>query len=415
MRFVLAGSGSRGDIQPLLLLASALREAGHSAVLVGPPNFERAASERALEFHAAGPDSEALLKTHSRAVVGGPLAQIRFIKTRAAEDVAAQFQVLANVAANADCIVSAGVFVAASSVAELYGCAYRFVAYFPEALPSPKHPPALFPRQGLPAWLNRLSWAGMRAALNFLLRGPLNVERKRAGLLPIQSVQEHVFDAQRSLLAYDAELVPHAPFTSPALGAWQPAQAENLPPDLSAFLDRGAPPVYLGFGSMPDATPEKTTASILEAAHRHGVRVVLSSGWAELGKGEIDERAFVVGPVSHAALLPRCALAVHHGGAGTTAAVARAGIPQVIVPHVFDQFGWAQRIHGLGLGPAPLNRRRFSAQGLAEAIRAVHEDAGMRERAKRLAGSLAKDGLARAVRALSDCCGSHPQLSHQNS
>ena len=400
MKFALAGSGSRGDIQPLMLLASALREAGHQALLVAPPNFEGAAKEQALEFHPAGPDSEALLKAHSGAVVGGPLAQIRFLRERAAEDVATQFRVLSGVAAGADCIVSAGVFVAGSAVAEMHGCAYRYIAYFPEALPSAKHPPTLFPRQGLPSWLNRLSWVAMRAALNYLLLRPLNLERQRAGLGPIRSVQGHVFDAERALLAYDAELVPYAPFAAQALGAWQPGDAQELPSALAAFLGRGEPPVYVGFGSMPDAAPERTTAAVLEAARHHGFRVVLSSGWAELGKGEIDERAFVVGPISHTALLPRCALAVHHGGAGTTAAVARAGIPQIIVPHVFDQFGWARRVHRLGLGPAPLNRRSFSARRLGEAIGAVREHAGVRERAARLAQSLSTDGLARAVRAL---------------
>ena len=142
-----------------------------------------------------------------------------------------------------------------------------------------------------------------------LLLSPLNLERQRAGLGPIRSVQEHVFDSSRALLAYDAELVPHAPSAGQALGAWQPRDVEDLPPELAAFLGRGEPPVYVGFGSMPDAAPEKTTAAVLEAARHHGFRVVLSSGWAELGRGEIDERVFVVGPVSHAALLPRCALA----------------------------------------------------------------------------------------------------------
>ena len=72
----------------------------------------------------------------------------------------------------------------------------------------------------------------------------------------------------------------------------------------------------------------------------------------------------VTGPLSHPQLFPRCAAVVHHGGAGTTTTAARAGTPQIIVPHVMDQFYWADRVRLLGLGPTDLPRRNLDVQGL---------------------------------------------------
>jgi sterol 3beta-glucosyltransferase len=92
------------------------------------------------------------------------------------------------------------------------------------------------------------------------------------------------------------------------------------------------------------------------------------------------------------------ALAVHHGGAGTSARAARAGIPQVILPHVLDQFPWSARIAERGLGPKPLAQTSSPAGLLAARIREALEDSGMRERAARLARALAgRDGAAQAA------------------
>jgi sterol 3beta-glucosyltransferase len=90
---------------------------------------------------------------------------------------------------------------------------------------------------------------------------------------------------------------------------------------------------------------------------------------------------------------------VHHGGAGTTAAAFRAGVPQVVVPHMADQPYWGRRVHALGAGPKPLPRHRLTADGLAAAIRAATTDGSIGERATALAAAIAgEDGRAEAVR-----------------
>jgi UDP:flavonoid glycosyltransferase YjiC (YdhE family) len=166
-----------------------------------------------------------------------------------------------------------------------------------------------------------------------------------------------------------------------SVGCLHPFAEEPLPPKLEAFLEAGPPPVYLGFGSMTDPDPARTTRCLLQALERAGLRAVVSEGWAGLGGGALPEGVLAIGPVSHAALFRRVAAVVHHGGAGTTTTAARAGAPQILVPHVLDQFWWARRVAELGLGPPGIPRRRMNAERLCEALRSLADNDLLAERA----------------------------------
>jgi len=62
---------------------------------------------------------------------------------------------------------------------------------------------------------------------------------------------------------------------------------------------------------------------------------------------------------------------VHHGGAGTTAAALRAGVPSAVIPHTADQFTWGRRVYELGVGAKPLPRKRLTVDKLSAAIEAA--------------------------------------------
>jgi sterol 3beta-glucosyltransferase len=92
---------------------------------------------------------------------------------------------------------------------------------------------------------------------------------------------------------------------------------------------------------------------------------------------------------------------VHHGGAGTTAAGFRAGIPQVIIPHMQDQPYWGQKVQQVGAGPRPIPRRKLTVSALADAIRLAVGDPALRERARQIGAAVrAEDGLERAIRVI---------------
>jgi vancomycin aglycone glucosyltransferase len=202
----------------------------------------------------------------------------------------------------------------------------------------------------------------------------VNRRRRALGLPPERDAMRLVLGDAPVLLATDAELAPgpaRCRFPVDVVGALQSDVEGPLPEKLERFLDAGPPPVFFGFGSMPDPDPGATTRLLVEATERIGCRALVSAGWARLGGGPLPEHVFPVGTVSHARLFPRVAAAVHHGGAGTTTTAARAGAPQVLVPHLLDQHYWAGRVARLGVGPSALRRRALTAEVLAQTLRAT--------------------------------------------
>ena len=134
-----------------------------------------------------------------------------------------------------------------------------------------------------------------------------------------------------------------------------------IDPDVASFIEAGSKPVYIGFGSMTDGDSIATTKLILEAAERASVRLLISSGWAGLGGGELPATCKILGEAPHALLFPKLAGVVHHGGAGTVSTAARAGVPQLLIPHLMDQHYWAYRLERRGLGPKAILRRKLTA------------------------------------------------------
>jgi sterol 3beta-glucosyltransferase len=121
-------------------------------------------------------------------------------------------------------------------------------------------------------------------------------------------------------------------------------------------------------------------------------------GWGGLSPAELPRGIFAVDWVPFDWLYPRVKAVVHHGGAGTTAASLRAGVPTIIVPFFLDQFYWGRRVFELGVGPRPIPRKRLEAEALAAALRVATADVGMHERAAALGNRIrAEDGVARAV------------------
>ena len=135
-----------------------------------------------------------------------------------------------------------------------------------------------------------------------------------------------------------------------------------------------------------------------EALELSGQRGILAAGWGGLGNANLPDEIFALDSVPHAWLFPRMAAVVHHGGAGTTGAGFRAGVPSVLVPHMGDQPFWAKRVTELGVGPQPMPRRKLTSERLAAAITTATTDQNMQARAAALGERIrAEDGVARTI------------------
>jgi UDP:flavonoid glycosyltransferase YjiC (YdhE family) len=181
-------------------------------------------------------------------------------------------------------------------------------------------------------------------------------------------------------------------------GYWHLNEKEEIDADLKRFIDAGPPPIYIGFGSMTDPSPGRTAAILQDLIDAGHYRLIVSKGWADLGVHGGNGNVRLVEYVPHAKLFPRMAAIVHHGGAGTIHTAAIAGVPQVVVPHVLDQYYWGSRIGTLGIGPYPISRRRLTSRNLLGAINTAVGDTTIRERACKMGERLRKvDGLRDAV------------------
>ena len=176
-------------------------------------------------------------------------------------------------------------------------------------------------------------------------------------------------------------------------------EADELSDELRRFLSAGPPPIYAGFGSMPVANRERLSKILVEAAERAGQRLVISRGWAGIAAVGHEDACLFVDEVPHSLLFPEVSAVIHHGGAGTVATAARAGVPQIVLPAAADQFLWRGQVARLGLGPRAPMLRFVSAASLAKAITAAVNDQTYRRRAQEVAGRLraAPDGVATTV------------------
>jgi len=390
MRIAIAVEGTRGDVHPMLALGDRLRARGHEIVVCAPPDFEADAQAHGFPFHPVGRAARDTLGEQAEAVVKGGLRMLRAGNRYVVSSLSAQFAALPDATSGAQQIIGAGLQMAGASVAERHGVAYRYVAYVPTLLPSQEHAPFVLPLPRLPRWGNRLAWSVLRHGYNAMLSGLLSRERAALGLGPVRDVLLN-FVTDRPLLAADPELAPvpaDLRDRTTVIGCLHPLDGPELPPKLESFLEAGPPPVYLGFGSMTDTDAAGTTSLLLRAIELAGCRALVSEGWAGLGQQPLPEGVLGIGSVSHARLFPRMAAIVHHGGAGTTTTAARAGVPQIVVPHLFDQIYWGERVAALGLGPPQIRRTQLSAEGLATALHEVLENELIQERAQALAGRL---------------------------
>jgi vancomycin aglycone glucosyltransferase len=403
MRVLFSTIGSRGDVQPIVALASYLKVLGHEVRVCVPPDFRQWIESLGIAVIPIGPEVRRFAASRPKATQPQQLPTAEQRRQMAESTVSTQFETLTSAAQGCDAIVAATALqVAARSVSEKMGIHYAFAAYAPVVLPSAHHaPPPLLPLPGLspPATNdNTVLWAQDARRFNDLFGAAVNARRAALGLPEISDVRSHMITEQ-PWLAADSTLGPWPDPTDNHVfqtGAWMLQDERPLSSDLEQFLENGDPPIYFGFGST--RAPEDAGPVMLEAARSLGRRAIVSRGWFDDSLVEGEPDCLSIGEVNVNALFPRVAAVVHHGGAGTTTAAAVAGGPQVVIPNHYDQHYWAQRVHTLGIGlahAAGLPTRDSLASALEQSLRPE-----LVTRARAMAGAVSTNGTRVAAERL---------------
>lgn len=407
MTVVIMTVGTEGDIRPHIALGAGLVAQGHAVRLAADPGFAPAIAQAGLEFAPLTADFAGMMRAHPQALdgrSGAAVARVVVEETRRM----AQFWPEQGLAAarNASLFIGSGnVTLLAASLAERAGVPFVQTQLQPlEA--SRALPPVWFRPHTLPgkanlmlhyalrqaAWLLTRSIANtMRQALDlspYGLRGPWHNPRATGGRI-LYGFSQHVVPRQPE---WPARIAMPGYFVAASAADYQP------PSDLAAFLKTGEKPVYIGFGSMLSSEAERLAALVRDAVQLSGLRAIVSSGWSNLRRFlDNTPNLHVVDSIPHEWLFRQVRLAVHHCGAGTSAAAVRAGIPTVPVPFVGDQFFWGWQLGRIGVATPAQDMRTFSARTLATAMQqATNPD--MVATATRLGQQVcAEDGVARAI------------------
>jgi rhamnosyltransferase subunit B len=415
-RIVLATAGSLGDLHPFIALGKALQARGFLAEIASSEEYRAEVEAEGLGFHAVGPSLARLtgdlgmsLAEITRAVARSDRFLFERIMLPNLETGARQL-----IAAADGCVAIAGSTFAAGAAmaAERLNVPFVPVALQPAVVMSAFDPPLLpgapwlAPARGGPRlWLNRATLALGRATTAHWKR-PINAVRHRLGLDPtnLNPVFDGVRAGQLSLGLFSPLLSPrqpdaplhfevagHAAFDSDAGGP------STLSPALSAFLEEGPAPIVFTLGSAAVNIPGDFYRQSLVAARRLGRRAVFlvgPEGDLSVADGP-DLAAAAYAPFS--LLFPRCAAIVHQGGVGTTQQALRAGRPQLVVPHLGDQYDNGARVVRLGCG-ATFSRSDYHPDRIVPALQAMLNDPTMRERAAAVGDSARpEDGAARGA------------------
>ncbi|MFD3593163.1 glycosyltransferase [Nocardia sp. NPDC058640] len=396
MRALLAFTGSRGDAQPGILLARALRARGHDVTVALAPNLVSFAEDHGVPAVPFGRDTADLLqaqRTDQRFASRDPRARLRALFDLQRRGVPEQLHDLRALVPDHDVVVAgmAGEEVA-ESVAREVGLPFAAVHFFP-----------IQPNSAVPvapvSWAARLPGFAHRWGWTMLARA------RAAALAPVLPAASRVTVRSKRIQAYDPQLFPGVSDQLPGPFTGFPVDADGFltsttdSTSLQQWLDAGTAPIYVGFGSMDVGDPAAFVAMLRQVCARRGRRLLLASGWASIAAG-FEPDVAVVGQVDHALVLPRCVAAVHHGGAGTTAAALRAGVPQVICSVQADQPYWGQALQRLGLA-ATIPAKQLTGERLDTLLdRITRPEVVLRSAA--YAADFATDGVERAADAVEE-------------
>ncbi|PPU87177.1 glucosyltransferase [Xanthomonas populi] len=404
---LIATLGTHGDVRPIIALGRGLQQRGYPVRILTSANFETLIRSNGLEFFPLSGDHQKLLQHNPNvAEVGGGRRAVwntwRAHLQAWARDWAVQGRAAC---AEAGLILGVG---SASFLAHSLGQAYGLPVVFAQLQPltASRHLPLMvMPRVRLPGLVSVALQHVMRFAGWQLMRPVLNEIVRPALGLPAYPWSGPDRSGLRVIYGYSAQLCPRPPDwpdSAQVSGFWPLPQPQwQPPPALQAFLQAGPPPLYIGFGSMISTDAAQLTATVKAAVRLTGQRALLASGWGGLAAGDDAaddaERFFHLEQAPHDWLFPRVALAVHHGGAGTTGAALAAGIPSVVLPFGYDQPFWAHCLAQRGVAPPALARVGLQPETLADAIRQASAPS-MRTAARVLGQRIREeDGIGRAV------------------
>ena len=375
MNITILTYGSRGDVQPFLPLSIGLMANGHSVKLAAPSRFKNLVEGYGIRFIPLPGEPEDLSRRLNDAGFNF-VKMIREMMDHAVEIGVEMLQKTNEACADADLIIHTFAHViGAHTLAREKNIPDIHIQTFPMFTPTGDYPNVTIPDLKI-RFLNRFTHLASQKITWWTSSLGFEQVRRRAGLPMRKLYSPFKEDPLRPLMPI---LCAWSPSVLPPSSEWRnnvhvtgyyffDVDVSYMPSTaLQNFLDADKPPVCISFGSMVNRDAERIDSIVRSALEKTNNRGLILSGWSAV-KDHVSDDLIYLDVVPHDWLLPRCKMIVHHGGAGTTSAGLRAGIPGVVVPFTADQPFWGNRVQAVGAGPKPVYVNKLSVDNLTQAI-----------------------------------------------
>jgi len=368
MKILMPTMGTRGDVQPYIALAIKLNASGYETIIATHPCWKNLIQSYNINFIPIGPNIDieyetAQIRGNSKNWILGLIRTMKFV-FKIIEESTHEIKKLCS---DVDLVIASHSNIGATE-AEASGIPFISVTLQPDVIPK-----KLQKKSKVKFLLGRI----IGKLINPFMVGPYNKLRKIHGLDKVNSFDE--------LISPLLNVVPISPFMFPSYKFWEEKNKivgywlvdenkEYCPSEqLSKFLSDGSPPIIISLGAMGfESGEEKAKLDIIiNSINKSNMRAIIQGFNKTLINYKLTENIIAIGSIPHEWLFKHGYCIIHHGGMSTTATVIYAGIPQIVIPHITDQFYWAAKVYELNLGPKPIHSKDLSEATLIEALNRV--------------------------------------------
>ena len=414
MKITILTIGTRGDVQPLIALGLGLKQAGYAVKIVTHSIFASWIESYGFDFDPIEGDPIGFLESEEGKKIlesgSNPIEFIRLFSQTISPFIDRLMSDIWQACQSTDAIIAHSALFWTYDLAKKLDVPYFLACYTPQTATA-KYPVAMGSGKSLGGLFNYLSyplsslflWQIFRKPVNQWLKSNLDLSSRALWQSPLYSMRKQQVPF---LYAYSNYVLPKPPSWREedyVTGYWFLDSATDWTPpsDLTDFLNAGSPPIYIGFGSMSNRQPKTITKIAIASLEKTKQRGIILSGWGGLSNIDLPDNIFKLDSAPHDWLFPKCAAVVHHGGAGTTAAGLRSGVPTTVVSFFSDQPFWGQRIADLGVGTEPIEQKELTVEKLSAAIATLVNEQPIQERAVDLGRKIrSENGSDRAVKAI---------------
>jgi sterol 3beta-glucosyltransferase len=365
VKILIPTMGTRGDVQPYIALAEKLKLSGFDAVIATHPCWRKLICGYNIEFAPIGPDIDieyeaAKIRGNAKHWILGALQTAKFIMSnmeKASDE-------LLKLCKECDLVIVSHSQVGGAE-AEASGVPYISVSLQPDVIPKKLDENRIYKR-----FKNNL----ISAIISPPMVAPYNKLRTKLGLKKVKTFDQ-LISPYLNIIPISSTVYPPNELwedKNKVIGYWFLDDFENYSPswELKEFLEGGPPPVIVALGAMSfESSTEKNKLDIIvNSISKSGMRGIIQGFNRTMENYILPNNIIRVDSIPHSWLFRQGYCVIHHGGLGTTASALKAGVPAIVIPHVLDQYLWANKIYELNAGPKPVSCKDLTESNLIEVI-----------------------------------------------